>query len=70
MTPTNLGKLAYEGYFEACNGKSLISGAPLPSWEDQAPQIQAAWTAAAHKVICTTIVLPAGTVTVTEKEQK
>ena len=44
------GQVAYEGYFAACDGKSLISGAPLPKWEDQAVAIQNAWGAAAAAV--------------------
>lgn len=42
------GEAAYRGYFEACGGKSLISGAPLPEWGAQSPEIQQAWLAAAH----------------------
>lgn len=45
-----LGETAYEGYLAACGGKSLISGAPLPSWGDQDQQIQAAWQASADAV--------------------
>ena len=44
------GKIAYDAYFAKCGGKSLISGAPLPSWEGQAPAIQEAWNAAAQAV--------------------
>lgn len=45
-----LGKIAYDAYFRFSDGKSLISGAPLPAWENQDPQIQAAWDAAAEAV--------------------
>lgn len=45
------GKVAYEGYFEKCGGKSLISGAPLPAWDDQADAIKEAWEAAATAVM-------------------
>jgi hypothetical protein len=43
---TTLGHIAYDAYFKACGGKSLISGAPLPSWDGQADTIKAAWEAA------------------------
>ncbi len=49
-TGETLGKAAYDGYFGACGGKSLISGAPLPKWEDQSDEIKAAWMAAAEAV--------------------
>jgi len=42
------GQRAYEGYLAACDGKSLVSGAPLPAWEDQAGLIRAAWEKAAE----------------------
>ena len=45
------GQIAYEGYFESCGGRSLISGAPLPAWESQSPEIQKAWAQAAGDVI-------------------
>jgi hypothetical protein len=45
-----LGKVAYDAYFKQCGGKSLISGAPLPAWEAQSPEIQGAWKAAAEAV--------------------
>lgn len=48
--PETLGQIAYEAYFEASDGKSLISGAPLPAWGAQAPSIMEAWDAAAHAV--------------------
>ena len=47
----DLGKVAYEGYFKSCNGKSLISGTPLPTWENQSSAIQEAWHAAAEAVV-------------------
>lgn len=46
----NLGRVAYEGYFKQCGGKSLISGAPLPKWEDQSLAIREAWAYAAECV--------------------
>jgi len=44
------GQIAYEGYFESCDGKSLISGAPLPVWDNQVDKIKDAWEAAAQEV--------------------
>lgn len=46
----NLGEVAYSGYFKACGGKSPISGAELPSWDEQAEPIRLAWQAAADAV--------------------
>jgi hypothetical protein len=46
-----LGQIAYEGYLESCGGRSLISGALLPTWEMQEARIQKAWELAAAKVI-------------------
>jgi hypothetical protein len=43
-------KLAYNAYCEAAGWKSLVSGAPLPQWEDLKPEIQLAWGAAACAV--------------------
>jgi hypothetical protein len=37
------GQLAYEAYFAASDGKSLVSGAQLPAWAEQDEPIQAAW---------------------------
>lgn len=50
LTKSN-GRVAYEGYFAKCGGKSLISGAPLPSFDAQKPEIQEAWEAAAAAVL-------------------
>lgn len=46
----SLGETNYAGYWAACGGKSLISGAPLPAWADQSEAIRAAWDAAADAV--------------------
>lgn len=37
------GQLAYEAYCAHTDWKSLISGAPLPQWDDVKPEIKAAW---------------------------
>lgn len=47
----SLGYVAYEGYMIACNSRSLISGDPLPSWEDQDPRIREAWNVVAEAVL-------------------
>lgn len=45
------GKVAYGGYCVASDGKSLISGEDLPSWEALPVQIREAWRAAADAVL-------------------
>jgi len=45
-----LGQVAYEGYKEYSEGKSLVSGAVLPVWTDLPEDIKAAWQLAAIKV--------------------
>ena len=47
---TELGKINYEAYCAASNGKSLISGADLPNWDDQDEAIKTAWDAGARAV--------------------
>lgn len=46
-----LGEVAYVGYFKASGGKSLISGAGLPAWDEQAPEIRQAWNLGAMAVV-------------------
>ena len=46
----SLGKIAYDRYFEACGGRSLISGQTLPAWDQQDERIQEAWSLAAQAV--------------------
>ena len=50
-----LGRVAYEGYCDASDGKSLFNGDPLPAWADQSQAIQDAWDCAAHAVARTVI---------------
>lgn len=45
------GQLAYEGYCKSSRGKSLISGEPLPTWDQVKPEIREAWELAAQEVI-------------------
>ena len=37
-----VGQVAYEAYCEFSEGRSLVSGAALPAWENLTPTIQAA----------------------------
>ena len=48
-----LGRTAYQAYSEASGGKSLVSGAALPQWDDVPAMIQTAWIAAAQAVKAT-----------------
>ena len=50
MPTIDLGKVAYLAYCTYSDGKSLISGETLPSWEDQSEEIRAAWRATADGV--------------------
>jgi hypothetical protein len=54
----DIGQVAYEGYCTVSDGKSLVSGAPLPTWEEQAPEIREAWRAAADAVLMFASVRP------------
>ena len=45
-----LGKIAYEAYYKASNGRSLVSGQQLPTWERQSEEIKEAWESAAAAV--------------------
>jgi hypothetical protein len=45
------GRIAYEAYAEFTGGRSLVTGADLPTWPDLPEAIRLAWTAAAAKVL-------------------
>lgn len=49
-TPDALGRVAYKTYCVEVGGKS-VRGETLPTWDDQADAIKAAWVAAATAVI-------------------
>ena len=51
MNITDYGRIAYEGYFGASDGKSLVSKEPLPPWEELPEDIRLAWTVAAAEVL-------------------
>lgn len=44
------GQVAYEAYCAAGGGKSLVSGAPLPAWDEQDERIRVAWNRAGAAV--------------------
>jgi hypothetical protein len=46
----HFGQVAYEGYCDASDWKSLVSGAQLPPWHNLPGAIQAAWMSAAEAV--------------------
>jgi len=48
MTEVSPGRAAYEAYAMCGDGKSLISGAALPEWDELRPEIREAWDAAAR----------------------
>jgi hypothetical protein len=50
VKPT-LGNVAYNGYRKASGGKSLVTGAPIPPWDDMPEAIKDAWDMAAGEVI-------------------
>lgn len=45
------GQIAYEAYTAHSEGRSLVSGAPLPEWSGLAEDIRAAWNAAGFAVL-------------------
>jgi hypothetical protein len=45
------GRRAYKAYSWSAGGVSLVSGDPLPPWDELPPEIQRAWVAAASAVI-------------------
>jgi hypothetical protein len=44
------GQIAYEAYRAHSGGKSLVSGAQIPAWDDADPVIRSAWEAAGNAV--------------------
>lgn len=57
LVGATLGRIAYEAYSEAVDGKS-VRGEGLPSWDEQVEKnhdVAAAWCAAAQAVITATI---------------
>jgi len=50
MKLVSYGQLAYEAYRSSSGGKSLVSGAELPPWDDLPEDIRDAWCDAGHAV--------------------
>lgn len=44
------GRCAYEAYSVSAGGKSLVTGDPLPAWDELPAPVRAAWIAAALAV--------------------
>lgn len=45
------GRAAYEAYCQCTGGRSAVTGAELPTWDNQRPDIREAWRAAADAVL-------------------
>lgn len=45
------GQVAYEAYAEASDGRSLVTGQELPSWDGTRRETRDAWQAAADAVM-------------------
>ena len=45
------GQTAYEAYYAASDGRSLVTGVELPPWHELSEEIQQAWIAAASAVL-------------------
>jgi hypothetical protein len=46
-----LGRIAYDAYLEASAGRSLVSGAELPHWDEQSPELRRAWAHVGEVVV-------------------
>lgn len=44
------GDIAYEAYRQVADGKSLVTGALLPVWDELPERIREAWESAAEAV--------------------
>ena len=52
MSEKSNGQVAYEAYCETTDWKSLVSGQPLPAWDEAPdPLLEEAWEAAAEAVL-------------------
>jgi len=49
----DLGMVAYEGYRACADGRSVITGAPIPPWDETDPRVRECWRAAADCVTMT-----------------
>lgn len=50
MTEKTLGEIGYEAYRAHTDGKSLVSGQPIPEFTKLSPPIQEAWEKAGQAV--------------------
>jgi hypothetical protein len=50
VKPT-FGNVAYNAYRTASGGRSLVTGAPIPPWDDMPEAIKDVWDASAGEVI-------------------
>lgn len=50
-TPLSLGEVVYNAYCDATNWKSVYSGADLPEYSHQRPEVIAAWEAGAMALV-------------------
>jgi len=46
----DLGRIAYDAYLVASRGRSMVTAAALPAWENQSPEIRECWRMAADGV--------------------
>jgi hypothetical protein len=51
VIPRDYAEIAYKAYYDFSQGKSLISGLPLPKFNEQREDVQKAWEAAAKAVL-------------------
>lgn len=49
--PVEPAQAAYQAYSEGAGGRSLVSGQPLPTWQDVKPEVKEAWRAAAAALV-------------------
>lgn len=45
------GEVAYAAYCAQTDGRSAVTGEPLPAWDEQRQEIRDAWDAAAAAVV-------------------
>lgn len=55
---SDIGQVAYEGYYTATNGKSLVTGSDIPGWDKLPDDIKDAWHTAAAAVVHETASVP------------
>lgn len=58
IVETDTGQVAYEAYALASDGVSLVSGQPLPEWDEQDERIRQAW-----RDVYDAVILSAGVMT-------